>query len=154
MSAQLQDAYIPTQEDVKTSREALEALSPLRDQMHLSSNNFELRFEKLKRSISVPPGVLELFFAVLSEAAKGNSITLIPLNKEFTTQEAADYLNVSRPHVISLLETGKIPFRKVGSHRRIKFSDLMTYKQASDLESKRAFEELAALSQDLKLDYD
>jgi excisionase family DNA binding protein len=66
-----------------------------------------------------------------------------------TAQEAADILNVSRPFLIKLLEEEKIPFIKVGTHRRIRFSDLMDYKQRRDEKRERALEEIAQLSQEL-----
>ena len=75
-------------------------------------------------------------------------MTLMSHQAELTTQEAADLLNVSRPYLVSLLESGELPFHKVG---RVRFSDLMTYKRRRDAESETALCELAALSQELKL---
>ena len=70
---------------------------------------------------------------------------------ELTTQEAADLLNVSRPFLIGLLEDGQLPHHKVGTHRRVRFADLMTYKRRRDAESEEALRELTALSQEMKL---
>ena len=84
--------------------------------------------------------------------AKGDPVTLMSHHAELTTQEAADLLNVSRPFVVSLLESGQLPFHKVGTHRPVRFSDLMTYKRRREAESEAALRELAALSQELKLD--
>jgi excisionase family DNA binding protein len=78
-------------------------------------------------------------------------ISSIPKDAELTTQQAADVLNVSRPYVIGLLESVQIPFRKVGSHRRITFEALMEYKRKDDLQRRAATDDLADLSQELGL---
>ncbi len=88
---------------------------------------------------------------ILSLIAEGKAVTVVPLNKELTTQEAADILNVSRPHLVKLLERGEIPFAKTGTHRRIRFSDLMKYKEHRDFERRRGMAELTQLSQELGL---
>ncbi|WP_009632665.1 helix-turn-helix domain-containing protein [Synechocystis sp. PCC 7509] len=90
----------------------------------------------------------------MSQIAQGNAVTLIPLHAELTTQEAADILNVSRPFLIKLIETGEIPYRKVGKHRRICFEDLMNYKQKIDSDRLQALDELASQAQELNMGYE
>jgi excisionase family DNA binding protein len=102
--------------------------------------------------VVLPAAAVRLLGAVLTELAKGNAVTLMPLHAELTTQEAADLLNVSRPFLVGLLESGQLPYHKVGTHRRIRFADLMIYKRRRDEESEAALRELAAVSQELKLD--
>jgi excisionase family DNA binding protein len=78
-------------------------------------------------------------------------VQIIPKEVELSTQQAANMLNVSRPYLIGLLESGKIPFRRVGRHRRIKFADLMDYKRQDDLVRRAAADDLAELSEELGL---
>lgn len=99
-------------------------------------------------TITLPQEALRRFLEVLAQMANGNAVTIVPVHAEFTTQQAADYLNVSRPFLISLLEEKKLPFRMVGSHRRIRFADLQSYREADD---KRRESVLAELSADAQL---
>jgi excisionase family DNA binding protein len=92
-----------------------------------------------------------MFAQILGLLGQGRGVQIMPREAELTTQQAADMLNVSRPYLIGLLESGKIPFRKVGRHRRIKFEALMAYKRQDDLERRGAADDLADLSEELGL---
>ena len=81
--------------------------------------------------------------------AHGNAVTIIPVHAELTTQEAANMLNISRPSLIQLLEESKIEYRRVGTHRRVRFEALMRYKRQADEARKAALAELAAYDQEL-----
>jgi excisionase family DNA binding protein len=112
-----------------------------------------VRFESAPdEPLVLPVAAVRLLGALLTELAKGNAVTLVPYHAELTTQEAANILNVSRPFVISLLESGQVPYHKVGTHRRIRFADLMIYKRRRDAESEKALREIAAISQEMNLD--
>jgi excisionase family DNA binding protein len=98
---------------------------------------------------NLPASALRLLVRVLEEMARGNAVTLIPVHAELTTQEAADMLNISRPSLIQLLDEGKIEFRRVGTHRRVRFEALMEYKRQADTERRKALNQLAAYDQEL-----
>lgn len=93
-------------------------------------------------SVTVPREAFELFLEILGQMANGNAVTIVPVHAELTTQEAADMLNVSRPHLVELLEAGKIGFRRVGTHRRIKVSDLLAYRQVDNAQRKGTLDAL------------
>lgn len=102
-------------------------------------------------ALVVPREATVLLARVLGYLANGESVTVMPDSAELTTQQAAEFLNVSRPYLIKLLESEKIPYRLVGTHRRVRFRDLRNYKNRDDLERRRAADELTQLSQELGL---
>jgi excisionase family DNA binding protein len=101
----------------------------------------------------VPKKAYLLFIEIIEQMAQGKSIHLLSGDSDLTTQQAAEILNVSRPFVVKLLEDGEIPFSKTGSHRRVKLSDVMHYHNKMAKSRKTHLENLARISQELKLGY-
>ncbi len=99
--------------------------------------------------VPLPAGAVDMLIRILSEMAVGNTVSLIPTHAELTTREAASILNVSRPFLIRLLESGVIPFRKVGAHRRVRAEDLLSFKRKSEEDREQALRELAEISQEM-----
>jgi|SRR5579885_3673681 len=99
--------------------------------------------------IELPAPVLEALKLIIDFLARGQSIMLVPHDKELTSQEAADILNVSRPHLIKLLDRGELPFHRVGNHRRLKIEDVIAYRERRRAERKAALDELTRLSEEL-----
>ncbi len=103
--------------------------------------------------MEIPASALRLLGTILAEMAKGNALTLTPIDAELTTKQAADILRVSRPFLCKLLDGGEIPHRKVGRHRRVNLADLMAYKQRIDEARSRTLDELALQAQELGMGY-
>lgn len=103
-------------------------------------------------TVAVPQIAIDLLVQVLANLAAGQGVTLVPAHAELTTQQAADLLNVSRPYLIKLLDENEIEYRTVGTHRRILASSLIAYKAHDDARSRRAVDELSAMTQELDFD--
>ncbi|MFC4374139.1 helix-turn-helix domain-containing protein [Nocardia halotolerans] len=102
-----------------------------------------------ENALILPRSVVNMVAFVLAQAAEGQGVSIVPSHAELTTQQVADLLNVSRPFVVGLLESGEIPFRLVGTHRRIRYDDLKEYQRRSASLSRAAADELSDLGQEL-----
>ncbi|BDI16152.1 hypothetical protein ANSO36C_19540 [Nostoc cf. commune SO-36] len=99
--------------------------------------------------MTIPDSVSRVLRQVVQAMASGKTVTIVTHNPELTTQQAADFLNVSRPYLIKLLEQSELPYVMVGTHRRVKFEDLTKYKQQRDIKRRQLLDELIAESQEL-----
>jgi excisionase family DNA binding protein len=113
----------------------------------------KLRARGQDQVLELPAEAVTLLLSILEQMAAGHPVVLVPQNTEMTTQQAADLLSVSRPYLIGLLDGGKLPFRLVGTHRRIRYEDVMAFKQRSEAERRRALDELTAEAQRLGMGY-
>jgi len=118
-----------------------------------SWQSIEVKITVGRVEVALPLAALKILTDVLAELANGNAVTVVPHHAELTTQQAADLLNVSRPHLVQQLEKGEIPFHKVGTHRRIRMGDLMAYRRRTQESSLAALQELADQAQELGLGY-
>ena len=95
---------------------------------HIKEEETEIEIEETQDKIVIPSRALQLLGEILKAMSEGKPVSIVPVATEFTTQAAAEFLGCSRPHIVKLLEEGKIPFTKIGRHRRIKFDDLRRFK--------------------------
>ncbi len=103
--------------------------------------------------IELPAGAVAMLMDILEAMAAGRGVTIIPVNAELTTVQAAEILNVSRPFLIKLLEAEKIPCRLVGKHRRIRMEDVMAYKHRIDADREATLDQLVADAQEQEMGY-
>jgi excisionase family DNA binding protein len=104
-------------------------------------------------TVEVPPSALKLIGELLGAMSEGRPVVLMPTEQEFTTVDAANFLNVSRPFVIKEIDSGRLPHRKVGSHRRIALEDLLAYAQKMRATQASALDRMAENAHELGLDY-
>lgn len=113
----------------------------------------ELKTDTTSEDLVLPTSALRMIISLLTELEQGNAVTLTPIRAELTTQQPADLLNVSRQHLVKLLDEGAMPSHKEGSHRRVRTEDLLAYKRDFLAKRHAALDELTALSQELEMGY-
>lgn len=140
---------LPTEDTARAAGEAVRAFSVARKRR---PSHVEVVADGDRPTrVEVPVEVLDLLLEVLTHLSNGHGVTIMPVKAELTTQQAAEMLNVSRPFVIKLLDEGHLPFRKVGTHRRVRLDDLLAYKRIDDARRREAADALAAEAQALGL---
>jgi excisionase family DNA binding protein len=145
---------IPTEADAKLSQESSRILASFAE---LSQSTKKLKVvgeDGTEQTFVIPAKAFHLLVDILSQMAEGNAVTLIPIHAELTTQEAADLLNISRPFLIKLLESGELPYHRVGRHRRVYFKDVMKYKQQIDSQRMQVLDQLVDQAQELNMGYE
>ncbi len=145
---------LPTATEIASARESSRALSKY---VQSSAETQQIGIFDAKGAahpIHVPISALHLLLEALTEIGEGNAVSIISIHAELTTQEAADVLNVSRPFLVNLLERGELPFHKIGTHRRIRYQDVIAYKERIDTKRRKALDDLAEQAQALNMGYE
>lgn len=136
----------PTTQEQLAAKESYESLV---SSIGLLQNNLaEIEISETGKRIRIPVSVLKLLVQILKEISQGNPVTVVPEATEITTQAASEVLGCSRPHVVRLLEEGKIPYSKVGKHRRIRYDDLMSFKKKMKVSQKKKLQDLMKLDEE------
>lgn len=139
---------IPSDEDTVLARQASRQLSEL----NVNDKPLEFQLECSGVMIPVPAAAARVLEQALIELGAGHAVTLVPIETEITTQQAADLLSVSRPFLVGLIDKGSIPGRMVGSHRRLRLQDVLDYKSESTAKAKAAMSEMVGIGQELGLE--
>lgn len=124
----------PSKEEQKVAMESYHSLIEVLESLH--KENPEIEIEETKEKIKIPLKALKLLAKILKATSQGKPISIIPVATEMTTQAAADLLGCSRPHLVKLLEEGKVEYTKIGKHRRVKFEDIINYKKRIKIKQK------------------
>ena len=145
---------LPSPEEVVLARESGRTLSAVLA-TRADTQRIQIIDDKgSSHAVRLPVSALRLLIDVLTEIGEGNAVSIIPIHAELTTQEAADVLNVSRPFLVQLLERGEIPFHRIGTHRRVRYQDVLDYKERIDGQRRRSLEALAEQAQKLNMGYE
>ena len=146
------EAITPTDKDSQLARASSEALAPLLSEKGSSRAHIHFSTESdHEADITLPLPAVHLLFQALQEMAKGNTVTLLPVDTELTTQQAAELMRVSRPSLIKMLEDKKLPYRTIGTHRRVRYEDIMLYLKAERARRAEVVRELMAETERLGL---
>ncbi len=101
--------------------------------------------------ITIPASIFRVIVKLLAEMGNGNAVAVVPVSAELTTQQAADLLNVSRPHLIKLANDGVLPFRMVGTHRKLLARDVLNYRDKADAGRRAALAAMVVQDEELGL---
>ena len=142
-----------TKEDQKIARQSISKIRASQNSISNQKGIVKIKLQEEGDFLSIPQKALFLLLEILDSMAEGKSITLIPSEADVSTQQAADILHVSRPHLVKLLEKNQIEFKKVGIHRRIALKDLIKYEQKLNETRQVKLQFLTAQAQELNLGY-
>jgi excisionase family DNA binding protein len=151
LTFEMTEPVAPSESDAVVARESIRALTA---KLGAGKDTMRLRIEDATGKgevVTIPKTAFRLLVGILTEMANGNAVRLIPHQAELTTQEAAEILSVSRPYLVRLLDEKRLPYHRVGTHRRILFKDLMAYKAEHRRARKGALNRLSKLDQELGL---
>lgn len=96
------------------------------------------------QTVPLPLEAFDVLVEVAHAMRAGKAITVAPVDQSLTTQEAANFLGISRPTLVKLLESGEIPFERPGAgrHRRVRLQDVVAYQDRRRVQRRAALDEL------------
>jgi len=144
------DPVVPSAQDALLAKEARRAL----EKSEIPQGTLHVQITTAGREVTtldLPPVVTQLLVDILKETAAGKAVSLVSVEREITTQQAASLLNVSRPYLVGLIEKGELPARMVGNQRRLPLQDVLVYKAATRAKRKAGLDEIVAFDQEFGL---
>ena len=143
---------LPTEKEVALAKEGSRELSMVMNTPD-ETQEITICMGHSEQRVHLPASAVQMLMDILVNISQGNAVQVVPVHAELTTQQAADILMVSRPYLVKLLDEKKIEHRKVGSHRRIRYNDLLKFKEQEERARKAVLDELAAEAQELDMGY-
>ncbi len=119
----------PTITDQDLAKRSLKSIRKISKLHKNNKSSIELAVKEDGTTFQLPVSALDSIETILKNLSEGKNSEIVSENKYLTTQQAADYLDVSRPFIVRLMEAGKLPYKKVGRHRRVLFSELKNYEE-------------------------
>lgn len=151
LAINLEELHEPSTEEITAARSAARVLSRLDSSSHPIRLMAEDNDGAADAAITLPASIFRMLVKMLVEMGNGNTVALVPVNAELTTQQAADLLNVSRPHLIKLLNDGELACRMVGTHRKLKAKDVLNYRDRTAHARADSLRKLTELDEELGL---
>jgi excisionase family DNA binding protein len=152
LAVNLEEVHEPSVEEIDAARLAARQLSRLDQGEPVSFIPEQAKEQETPvEPITIPANIFRSIVKMLIEMGNGNAVAVVPVSAELTTQQAADLLNVSRPHLIKLLEREEIPFRMVGTHRKLLAREVLSYRDKTVFDRRKTLTRMIALDEELGL---
>jgi len=146
------EVITPTERDSEMALTSSQNMAPIMDGHKARNAHFQLTTKDGTASdIALPDAAVRILFTALQELSQGHSVTVLPVDTELTTQQASKLMRISRPSLIKMLDERKLPFRKVGAHRRVRYDDVMHFLALERARRRKVMEELVAETEKLGL---
>ena len=105
---------------------------------HLDGQHRFVLLDRENHEIKLDEDIFDLLRCILIDLSQNRAVQILPHDMELTTIQAADFLQVSRPHLVKLIKAGDLSCRLVGTHRRIKLNELIAYRAKADAAGRAA----------------
>lgn len=151
LAVNLEEVHEPSVEEIDAARIAARQFSRLDHGASISFTPEAGNADAKVEPITIPANIFRAIIKMLVEMGNGNAVAVVPVSAELTTQQAADLLNVSRPHLIKLLNNAEIPYRMVGTHRKLPAREVLNYRDRMVLDRRAALTSMVEFDEELGL---
>jgi excisionase family DNA binding protein len=151
LAVNLEEVHEPSVEEIDAARTAARQFSKLDHGVAISFTPETADAEAKVEPITIPANIFRTIIKMLVEMGNGNAVAVVPVSAELTTQQSADLLNVSRPHLIKLLNDQELPYRMVGTHRKLLAREVLNYREKTGAKRRSALTSMVAMDEEFGL---